>query len=170
MHGRQAHQDRYWLYQIRASWVDSLQIKKKLIDKLTEFAAKQGYASFSAGTFYDSCGGGVLWRDVQKTLNYLHTQEKLVRLNDGRYLTSEAMKEIGERVRVLILRKGSLTIKDSLEILGYGRSRGVPVLDYLDSIGLTCRVGNVRVLKSESHVAPKQEYKVGHVSNRASSN
>jgi len=156
-------------YQIRSLVGRQSSNKRKLIDRLTEFAAKQGHASFSAGTFYDSCGDGILWRDVQKALNYLHTQEKLVRLNDGRYLTSEAMKEIGERVRALILRKGSLSIKDSLEILGYGRSRGVPVLDYLDSIGLTCRVGNVRVLKSENRLAPKQEYRMSHVSNGASS-
>lgn len=157
-------------YQIRSLVGRQSSNKGRLIDKLTEFAAKQGYASFSAGTFCDSCGDGILWRDVQKALNYLHRQGKLVRLNDGRYLTSEAMKEIGERVRALILRKGSLTIKDSLDVLGYGRSRGVPVLDYLDSIGLTCRVGNVRALKSENRVAPKQEYRLGHVSNRASSN
>jgi selenocysteine-specific elongation factor len=156
-------------YQMRSLVRGQSHNKKKLIEKLTEFATKQGYATFSTGTFYKSHGNGIEWRDVQKALNYLHTQEKLVRLNDGRYLTSEAMKEIGERVRALIQRKGSLTIKDSLDILGYGRSRGVPVLDYLDSIGLTCRVGNVRVLKSENRVEPKQEYRLGHVSNRASS-
>jgi selenocysteine-specific elongation factor len=135
-----------------------------------EFAAKQGYTTFSAGTFYKLYGDSIRWRDIQKALDYLHAQKKLVRLNDGRYLTSEAIQEIGEKVRALILRKGSLTIKDSMEILGYGRSRGVPVLDYLDAIGLTCRMADVQVLKSENHLIPKQEHMQRHVSNRASSN
>ncbi len=121
--------------------------KRHLIEKLKEFAAKQGYVSFSAGTFHNLHGDGIQWKELQKALDYLHIQGKIVRLNDGRYLTSEALQEIVEKVRTLIQQKGSLTIKDSIEILGYGRLRAVPVLDYLDTIGLTRRVADVRVLR-----------------------
>jgi selenocysteine-specific elongation factor len=59
------------------------------------------------------------------------------------------MEEIKEKVTELIHRKGKLAIQDSREILGYGRSRAIAVFEYLDAIGLTCRVGDVRVLSLE---------------------
>jgi selenocysteine-specific elongation factor len=65
-------------------------------------------------------------------------------------LTVEALQKIVQKVRELIRRKGSLTLQDSAEILGYGRSRGIPVLEYLDRLGLTRRVGVGRVLGSQT--------------------
>ena len=58
----------------------------------------------------------------------------------------QAFTEIKEKVRAFILRKGRLTLQDGEAILGYGRNRTVPVLDYLDSTGFTRRIGNDRVL------------------------
>jgi selenocysteine-specific elongation factor len=57
------------------------------------------------------------------------------------------MEQIKDRVRKVIMQKGRLTLADSKEILGYGRTVGVPVLEYLDAIGFTCRQENERVLK-----------------------
>lgn len=144
--------------------------KKQLIEKLKEFAASQGYTSFSVGTFHKLHGEDIQWRDVQKALDYLHAQKKIVRLNDGRYLTCEALQEIGEKVRTLIQRKGSLTIKDATEILGYGRFRTVPVLDHLDTIGLTRRIGDGRILKSGDHLTAKRGGVIAPLPNRALTN
>ncbi len=88
-------------------------------------------------------------REVEKVLDHLHAQKKLVRLNDDRFLTVEAMEEIKAKVTELIHRKGKLAIQDSKEILGYGRNRAIAVFEYLDAIGLTCRVGDSRVLSQE---------------------
>jgi selenocysteine-specific elongation factor len=126
--------------------------REKLIEKLVEFAKKQGYETFSAGTFWKLHGEGFGYREIEKVLDHLHAQRKLVRLNDGRFLTIEALQEIRERVTELILRKGSLTLQDSKRILGYGRTRGIPVLDYLDTSGLTSRIGDKRILRSEDRL------------------
>lgn len=122
--------------------------REKLITRIVEYAKKQGFGTFSPGTFWKKYGQGVAYRDVEKVLDHLHAHKKLVRLNDGRFLTAEALEEIKERVRALIVRKGHLTIEDGKLVLGYGRNRAVPVLDYLDSIGFTLRVGDGRVLAS----------------------
>ncbi|MCG2829801.1 MAG: SelB C-terminal domain-containing protein [Desulfobacteraceae bacterium] len=45
-------------------------------------------------------------------------------------------------------RPTGLTLADSKDILGYGRSGGVPLLEYLDEIGFTRRNGNKRVLNT----------------------
>jgi selenocysteine-specific elongation factor len=60
-----------------------------------------------------------------------------------------AMEEIKEKVREKILQEGSLTLQGSKEVLGYGRTRGVAVLEHLDSIGLTYRVGDERFLRAD---------------------
>jgi len=128
--------------------------REKLIEQLLDFAKKQGYLTFSPGTFKKLYGQNFTYSDVERVINHLHAQKKLVRLNDGRFLTTEAMQEIREKVRDIILRKGSLTIHESREVLGFGRSRAIPIFDYLDSIGLTCRVGDIRVLSQEERLMP----------------
>jgi selenocysteine-specific elongation factor len=80
-------------------------------------------------------------------LNYLTRQNQLIRLNNGRYLTSAALETIKARVRRAIDDQGRLRLSDSKDVLGYGRMGAVPVLDYLDQIGFTMRNGNERVLK-----------------------
>jgi len=123
--------------------------RQRLIEQLIEFAKQQGYGTFSPGTFWKRHGEGVPYGDVKRVLDHLHAQKRLVRLNDGRFLTVEALQEIKEKVRALIQRKGRLTIEDWKEVFGYGRNRSVPVLDYLDSIGFTERIGDERVLHRE---------------------
>ena len=58
------------------------------------------------------------------------------------------MKQIKEKIKHVIIKKGCLTLADSKGILGYGRSGGVPVLEYLDEIGFTRRDGDGRVLNT----------------------
>jgi selenocysteine-specific elongation factor len=105
--------------------------------------------TFGAGTFCKLHGKTFNMRDIQKLLDYLHARKKLVRLNDERFITCEAMDEIKTKVRDKILLEGSLTLLGSKEILGYGRTRGVAVLEHLDSIGLTHRVGDERFLRAD---------------------
>jgi selenocysteine-specific elongation factor len=117
--------------------------------RLLEYARGLGYVTFGAGTFCKLHGKTFHLREIQKLLDFLHARKELVRLSDGRFLTCEAMEEIKIKVRDKILREGSLTLAGSKEILGYGRTRGIGVLEYLDSIGLTLRVGDERVLRSD---------------------
>jgi len=56
------------------------------------------------------------------------------------------MEEIKKKTCNLIKGKGSIGIGDCKEIMGYGRTVGVPVLEYLDSIGFTRRDGDKRTL------------------------
>lgn len=130
--------------------------RARLVEKLREFASDRGYVTFSPGTFKKLHGKNFLYRDIEKAINHLHSQKKLVRLNDGRFLSTEAVEQIKEKIRGFILRKGALTVLDSREIFGYGRTRAVPILDYLDSIGFTHRIGEERVLRTENPPIPKQ--------------
>lgn len=123
--------------------------RERVVAQLYEYAREQGCATFGAGTFCKLHGKTFDLKEIQKLLDYLHGQKKLVRLKDGRCLTCEALEEIKQKVKARILLEGSLTIAGSKEILGYGRTRGIAVLEYLDSIGLTHRIGDERVLLAD---------------------
>jgi selenocysteine-specific elongation factor len=130
--------------------------RERLVEKVIAFAKSQGCATFSVGTFKKLYGKNFTFKDVEKAFNQLYEQKKLVLLNDGRFLNVEAMQEIKDKVSARLQKKGSIAIKDCKEILGYGRTRAVPILDYLDEIGLTCRVGDIRVLVSNNNMRSKQ--------------
>jgi len=119
----------------------------ELIEQLLDYAGSTGFVPFSADTFWKAHGRSQLNKnEIQRLLDYLHKQGRLVRLNNRRFLTPNAVDRIKERVRAVIDSKGELTIGDCKEVLGYGRTVGVPVFEYLDTIGFTRREGDNRVL------------------------
>ncbi|AOY58284.1 selenocysteine-specific translation elongation factor [Desulfococcus multivorans] len=122
-----------------------------LVEKLLDVALTAGITPFTAHTAWRSCPHGTSKRDVEKLLHYLARQKRLVRLNNDRYLSLQSLEEIMDRVRAAISGKGHITANDCNEILGYGRTGALPVLEYLDEIGFTERRGNDRTLVSRNH-------------------
>lgn len=121
--------------------------RERLITLLLDYARDSGFVPFSGDTFWKFHKKKFNKNEIQRLLDYLHTQKILIRLNNRRFLSPRAMAQIKERVKKVIIEKGDLTLEDSKKILGYGRTVGIPVLEYLDSIGFTRRVEDGRVLK-----------------------
>lgn len=122
--------------------------QEMLLRLLLDYAKKSGFVPFSADTFWKFHKKVFNKNEIQRLLDYLHTQKRLIRLNKRRYLSPQAMEKIKERVGEVIRRKGSLNLADSKEILGYGRTVGISVVEYLDAIGFTLRQRNERVLRT----------------------
>ena len=120
--------------------------RQTLVDMLLAYAEESGFVPFSADTFWKLHRRQHNKNELQRLLDYLHNQGRLIRLNNRRYMTPRAMEEIKEKTSNLIKGKGSIGIGDCKEIMGYGRTVGVPVLEYLDSIGFTRRDGDKRTL------------------------
>ena len=119
----------------------------EIIKSVMEFARCCGYSTFSPGTFHKLNSSNLDYGSIQRAINFLCSQNKLLKLKDGRVLNAEALPEIQAKIRELILRQGSLSVHDTKSILGYGRTKAIPLLDYLDSIGFTKREGDLRTLK-----------------------
>lgn len=124
--------------------------QEKLTERLLNHAQGLGYESFSAGFFCKSHDEGLDQKEIQKLLNLLYVQKRLIRLNDNRFLTPEALEKIKTKIREVIQARKSFTIADIKEVFGYGRTRGIPVLEHLDTIGFTYRIGDERVLAEKS--------------------
>jgi selenocysteine-specific elongation factor len=122
-------------------------LSRDVSSMVDRFAEKAGITPFSPDTIWKKYEQDIDKREIRRILDFMCTQKKLVRLSDSRFLSVEALEEIKERVKKAITEKGSITLKDSTEILGYGRWGGAPVFDYLDKIGFTTRIGNERILR-----------------------
>lgn len=136
-------------FQIRDFSVKLSPERERLVALLLDYARESGFIPFSADTFWKANGRNLNKNEIQRLLDYLHTQKRLIRLNNRRFLSPKVMELIKERVMKVIKKNGRLTIGDCKEVLGYGRTVGIPVFEYLDSIGFTRRQGNERVLKAE---------------------
>ena len=120
---------------------------RRLIHDILNFAEESGYRSFSIGKFCYFHRHYPKNKSIHKTIMYLRSRNQLVKLSDGRFISSKKINEIEAKVRTHIRSNGQLSIQESKKILGQGRNRGIPILDYLDAIGITRREGNVRVLR-----------------------
>jgi len=116
--------------------------QETLISQLLSHALDSGLTPFSADTFWKLHRTKYEKKEVRQLLNYLHARKKLVRLNDQRFLSRQAIDEIKARVARAIESRGFVTVADCKELLGYGRWGGTHVLDYLDDIGFTVRRDN----------------------------
>ena len=68
--------------------------RERVVAQLLDYAREQGCATFGAGTFCKLHGKTFNLKEIQKLLDFLHGQKKLVRLKDGRFLTCEALEDI----------------------------------------------------------------------------
>jgi hypothetical protein len=124
--------------------------RETLIGHLMAHALASGLSPFSADTFWKLHRPTYEKKDIQQMLNYLCTQKRLVRLNDQRFLSPDAIEKIKVRVARTIKARGFVTVGDCKELLGYGRWGGTHVLDYLNDIGFTVRRDNKHYLNEKS--------------------
>ena len=121
--------------------------QKRILDELEEYIRQMGITAFSLQGFCHERKNGYKKEKIRSYFDFLHLHEKLIRLNDGNYISNDAIEKIKDRVSATIRNKGSITISDSKTVLGFGRTKGGPVFEYLDDIGFTVRKGNERILR-----------------------
>jgi len=122
--------------------------QERLVKLCLDYARESDFIPFSADTIWKLYRKKFEKKEIKRMLIYLRGNKKLVRINDGRFLTTQAFEGIKKKVSNVIVQKGVFDLGDLKGTLGYGRSVGVPVLEYLDSIGFTRREENGRVLKT----------------------
>ena len=123
--------------------------QEKLINLMLDYAKRSDFVPFSAHTFWKFYKRKTTLNEIQRLLEYLHNKNRLICLDNGRFISIEAMEQIKERVKRVIEKNGKLAIGDCKDVLGYGRTVGFSVFDYLDSIGFTRRQGDERVLMTD---------------------
>ena len=81
--------------------------------------------------------------DIKRAAAYLREQDDL-RTIDGGFFFSREMRE--KLLGVLTSMQGDITVASLRDSLGVSRKYTLPMLDYMDSQGLTQRIGDKRIL------------------------
>jgi len=92
-------------------------------------------------------------KDIEKlslnasdVVGFMRDSGEIVDLPDGLVLLGEDFEKIKRAVRKKIESDGKLIVRDIRDMFGYSRKYAVPILEKLDSIRMTRRVGDHRVL------------------------
>ncbi len=90
---------------------------------------------------------GVAHELVDRLLQLSAAEGRLVQVGEHLYVSPEVANELVAKVRAALERKPSgLTVAEIRDVLGTTRKYAVPYCEYLDSIGVTQRKGDLRVL------------------------
>jgi len=81
-------------------------------------------------------------RSLEKLLSHLVARKKIFQSADGFYIHSHWLEEIIERLRSS--GKKELTIAEFKAMTGLSRKYAIPLLEFLDKMGITRRKGSVR--------------------------
>jgi len=90
----------------------------------------------------------------EELVSALVDQGRIVRVAKGIVLSREAFEDIRAQVIRYIREHGSIDVAAVRDLLGTSRKYAVPILEYLDQIEVTRRVGDSRVLGLKAHITP----------------
>lgn len=83
---------------------------------------------------------------VQEVVSALKEMGVLVALSDGIVLHQEAIKKASEQIKEYLSQHENIKAGEFTKLLKTSRKYGIPLIEYLDSIKVTKRVGDVRIM------------------------
>jgi selenocysteine-specific elongation factor len=79
-----------------------------------------------------------------EVVNYLVEVGKLLRLGDGIFLHSDVFKNVREKIKNILLKKESITVAELRDDIKTNRKLAIALMEFLDHVGFTQRVGDKR--------------------------
>lgn len=83
----------------------------------------------------------------ERIFNYLKDQEILLQISDQVVFTKKDIERMKEELKVSLKIKGSMKVTEVKEIFPTSRKYILAFLEHMDSLGITKRIGDERVLK-----------------------
>jgi len=80
-------------------------------------------------------------------VNYLLAQNILVTFGEGLYYHQEAYGRLKALILDHLQKTGAITVGDLRDLAGTSRKYAIPMLEHLDSLRITQRDGDKRVLR-----------------------
>jgi selenocysteine-specific elongation factor len=85
-------------------------------------------------------------KHLSDILKLMVKEGTLVRISDSMYLTASVYNEMIGKLKDFFRKKPEMTVAEFRDILATTRKYALPILEYLDSIKVTLRVGDIRKL------------------------
>lgn len=87
---------------------------------------------------------GIMPSEASEYLHFLLRDGRLVKIGDDLYLHRDAVEGAKQVLSRFMLENGEITVGEARDILGTSRKFALPLLEYLDRIRFTRRVGDKR--------------------------
>ncbi|HSJ10814.1 MAG TPA: selenocysteine-specific translation elongation factor [Longimicrobiales bacterium] len=124
---------------------------REALDRLTAFYRAAG---LEAPDTADLPPGLADAADLPALLRFLERDGILVRVTPGRWTDAGAIRDAVAALRSQLPTGQPLGVADLKEVLGLSRKHLIPLLEYLDRIGVTRREGDARVLFAGDGAGP----------------
>ncbi len=118
--------------------------QRKLKDRIVEAHTRAGFSPPDPQEFVNLAGGNA--GAIREIYEVAVAEGLLVKINDGLYLDAATEAALRTRVSERLRTGPGLTVAEVRDLLGTTRKYAVPLCEYLDRVGLTTRVGDLRVL------------------------
>jgi len=123
--------------------------QRQLIESVEKLCREAGCEMVHRSQVRELCDG-MGERQADVLIKTLVAEHKLMLLANRRLIHHEALEQIKDKIRDHIVSNGKLTLSECNDLLRIGRRRMVDVLEYLDGINFTLRIGDYRILASRS--------------------
>jgi selenocysteine-specific elongation factor len=118
--------------------------QQKLMDRIANIYFEKGFTT--PGIFYISEQIGISESEVNDILQILFETETLIKAEEGIIFHQKRVDEAVQLIKAHFNHQHQLTVADFREMIASSRKYAVPLLNYFDSIGLTVRQQDVRVI------------------------
>jgi selenocysteine-specific elongation factor len=89
-------------------------------------------------------------KHVRELMDLAAARGQLVRIAEDIWLHGRRWTELVEKVKAAIQERGGVTVSEIRTLLDSSRKYVVPIAEYLDSVGITRRVGDRRILGAKA--------------------
>lgn len=128
-------------------------VQEAICQKIMEFVGRSGFKPFTLNTLLTSMDHFDSY-EVQKVVTYLRKMGHLILIEQRRdsnrqlYIPRESLEQIKKIVKEYILSHGQIDIHRLRELIGIdiGRNSASSILDYMDTIQFTLRIGDTHIL------------------------
>ena len=128
-------------------------VQEAIYQKIMEFVGRSGFKPFTLNTLLTSMDHFDP-DEVQKVVTYLRKMGHLILVEQRRdsnrqlYIPRESLEQIKKIVKEYILNHGQIDVHRLRELIGIdiGRNSASSILDYMDTIQFTLRIGDTHIL------------------------
>lgn len=86
-------------------------------------------------------------KDIERVFSYMQRNGFIVKLKEGSFISTDALKISKERLLTHMKAKGSIKAAEFRDLLGCGRKLAIEILEYFDKERVTLRTGDSRTLR-----------------------
>lgn len=117
---------------------------QRTLDRVAEIFREAGFNSPTLEEAFETAGEKAVDGEI---VNFLLAQNTLVTFGEGLYYHQEAYEKLKALILEHLKNTGSITVGDLRDLAGTSRKYAIPMLEHLDSLRITQRDGDKRVLR-----------------------